>query len=50
MLPENESDKVQPMDAGTGRLMKLKIGNTLDTWLEVNESIEKWHGKMKAKE
>ena len=50
MLPENQTDKVQPIDAGNGRLMKLKIGNALDMWLDVNENIEKWHGKMSAKE
>ena len=50
MLPENQTDKLQPIDAGIGRLMKLKIGNTLDKWLEVKENIEKWQGKMSAKE
>ena len=36
MLPENQTDKVQPIDAGIGRFMKLKIGNASDKWLEVD--------------
>eukprot|EP00795_Rhopilema_esculentum_P006573 gene6573-12109_t len=50
MLPEYQTDKVQPIDAGIGRFMKLKIGNALDKWLEIDEKVEKWHGKMSAKE
>ena len=50
MLPENQTDKAQPIDAGIGRFIKLKIGNALDKWLEVDENVEKWQGKMSAKE
>ena len=32
MLPENHTDKIQPVDAGCGRIMKVKIGEAL--WLE----------------
>ena len=45
-----QNDKVQPIDAVIGRFMKLKIGKTLDKWLEIDENVEKWHGKMSAKE
>lgn len=30
MLPENHTDKIQPVDAGCGRIMKVKIGEALE--------------------
>jgi len=34
MLPENHTDKIQPIDTGCGRMMKVKIGAAMETWLE----------------
>ena len=30
LLPENRTDKVQPIDAGYGKLRKTKIGEAMD--------------------
>ena len=49
MLPENHTDKIQPIDAGFGRMMKTKIGEARDKWLEDDENIEAWHDKLSAK-
>ena len=35
LLPDNQTDKVQPIDQGYGRLMKKKIGDKLAKFLEV---------------
>ena len=49
-MPESQADKAQPVDAGFGVQMKLKIGSSLNKWLENEENLEKWHDKMSAKE
>ena len=50
MLPENHTDKIQPVDAGCGRIMKVKIGEALERWLEEKDNLEKWHDRLSAKE
>lgn len=46
MLPENHTDKIQPVDAGCGRIMKVKIGEALERWLEEKDNLEKWHDRL----
>lgn len=50
MLPENHTDKIQPIDAGCGRMMKVKISCAMDRWLETEENLDKWHDKLSAKD
>ena len=49
LLPDNHTDKVQPVDAGFGRMMKQKIGEAMQMWLEKEENLEMWHDKTSAK-
>ena len=49
MLPENHTDKIQPIDAGCGRMMKAKIGAAMETWLEEENSLDKWQDRLSAK-
>ena len=50
LLPENQTDKVQPVDAGVGWTMEKKIEHSLDNkWLEVEDNIDKRHDKLTAK-
>ena len=50
LLPDNNTDKVQPIDAGFGRMIKQKIGEAMQIWLEKDENLEMWHNKISAKE
>ena len=50
MLPENHTDKIQPVDAGCGWMMKLKIAAAMDRWLEKQDNLDKWHDKLSAKD
>jgi hypothetical protein len=50
LLPENHTDKVQPIDAGIGKLFKAKMGEALDSWLEDDDHLDLWHDKISAKE
>lgn len=50
MLPENHMHKIQPVDAGCGQIMKVKIGEALESWLEEKDNLEKWHDRLSAKE
>ena len=50
MLPENHTDKVQPIDAGCGKMMKTKIAAEMEKSLEEDQNLEKWHDKISAKE
>ena len=43
-LAADETDKVQPVDAGEGFMMKKLIGRRLDTYLENEENFQKWCG------
>ena len=49
LLPENHTDKVQPIDAGYGKLLKTKIGEAMDIWLDKGENLELWHDKLASK-
>ena len=49
MLPENHTDKIQPIDAGCGRMMKAKIGAAMETWLEEENNLDKWQDRLSAK-
>ena len=48
MLPENHTDKLQPINAGCGRMMKLKIGAAMETWLEEEDNLDKWQDNLSA--
>ena len=50
LLPPNHTDKVQPIDASFGKTLKAKIGENMERWLEREDHIDKWHGKISAKE
>lgn len=39
LLPENHTDKVQPIDAGIGKLFKTKVGEAMEKWLEQDETL-----------
>ena len=49
MLPENHIDKIQPIHAGRGQRMKGKIGAAMETWLEEENSLDKWQDRLSAK-
>ena len=49
LLPENHTDKVQPIDAGFGKQMKAKIGEAMEEWLEKDENLDMWHDSISAK-
>jgi len=50
LLPENHTDKVQPIDAGFGKQMKVKIGEAMEKWLEEDENLGMWHDSLSAKQ
>ena len=50
LLPENHTDKVQPIDAGFGKKMKAKIGEAMEEWLEEEENLDMWHDSLSAKQ
>ena len=50
MLLENHTDKIQRIDAGCGRMMKVKIAAAIDRWLETEDNLDKWHDKLSAKD
>ena len=50
MLLENHTDKIQPIDARCGRMMKVKIAAAIDRWLETEDNLDKWHDKLSAKD
>ena len=41
LLPKNHTDKIQPIDAGCGRMMKIEIGTAMETWLEEENNLNK---------
>ena len=49
LLPENHTDKVQPIDAGYGKMIKKKIGEQMEKWLEKEENLEMLHDGIPAK-
>ena len=50
MLPENHTDEIQPVDAGCGKMMKVKIAAEMERWLEEEQNLEKWHDKLSARD
>ena len=48
LVPENHTDKVQPIDAGYGKMMKKKIGEQMEKWLEEEKNLEMWHDSILA--
>ena len=50
MLPENHTDKIQPVDAGCGKMMKVKIAAEMEKWLEEEQNLEKWHDRISARD
>ena len=50
LLPNNHTDKVQPVDAGFGKAMKQKFGEVMQICLEKKEKPEMWHDKISAKD
>ena len=49
-LPPNNTDKVQPIDAGFDMSVKQFIGDNLNKWLEIDGNMDVWHDRMTAKE
>lgn len=49
LLPENHTDKVQPIDARCGRLVKAKIGEAMGKWLDEDDHLELQHDKVSAR-
>ena len=51
-FPPNMTNFIQPIDAGLGRtvLVRIKIRHCLDTWLMEEDNMEKWESKMTAGE
>ena len=39
LLPESHTDKVQPIDAGCGKLLKTRIREAMERWLEEDDMI-----------
>ena len=50
LLHENHTDKIQPIDAGFGKMLKKKIGEEMDKWLEEEDNLELWHDKIAARQ
>ena len=50
LLPENHTDKIQPIDAGFGKMLKTKIGQEMDKWLAEKDNLELWHDKITARQ
>lgn len=50
LLPENYTDKVQPIDAGFGKQIKAKIGKAMEKWLEEDKNLDMWHDRLSAKQ
>lgn len=50
LLPENHTDKIQPIDAGFGKMFKTKMGEEMDKWLESEDNLEQWHDKLIARQ
>jgi hypothetical protein len=36
------TDAIQPIIAGIGRSIRIYIGQELDTWLMINDNLDKW--------
>ena len=49
-FPPNMTNFIQPIDAGLGRSVRIKIGHYLDKWLMSAGNMECWESKMTASE
>ncbi len=49
MLPPNHTDKVQPIDASCGMMMKKRIGESRERWFENETNLDLWHDKISAR-
>ena len=49
-MPENHTDKIQTIDAGFGKMLKKRIGEEMDKWLEEEDNLELWHNKITARQ
>ena len=49
-FPPNMTNFIQPIDAGLGRSVRIKIGHALDEWLMDAENLEMWESKISASE
>ena len=49
-LPNDQTDKVQPINQGYRVMMKTRIGDALDRFLDVPENIDLWPGKLSARQ
>ena len=49
-FPPNMTNFIQPIDAGLGRSVRIKIGHYLDEWLMDADNMERWESKMTASE
>ena len=48
LLPPNETEMCQPIDAGVGAVIKVKIGQAQDEWLDVEGNLDAWEGDPNA--
>ena len=48
LLPENHTDKAQPIDAEFGKQVKAKIGEAMEKWLVEDENLDMWHDSLSA--
>ncbi|CAB4029139.1 jerky homolog-like [Paramuricea clavata] len=40
MLPENQTDKIQPVDVECGKMMKVKIEAEMERWLQEGQNLK----------
>ena len=45
LLPDNLTDKMQPVDAGLERIMTQKIGKAMQIWFKKEENLKVWREK-----
>ena len=42
LYPRGCTDALQPIDAGLGAFIKVKVGKQLELWLETGDNLELW--------
>eukprot|EP01035_Chromulina_nebulosa_P000784 gene784-1052_t len=47
-LPPHETEMCQPIDGGIGAVIKVKIGQAQDEWLDVEGNLDAWEGDPNA--
>ena len=50
MFPENHVDEIRQIDAGCGKMTKVKIVAGMEKWLEEEQNLGEWHDKLSAKD